>query len=89
MLKIVNYFDTIHYLYIHPSTHPIFSSWEMLSLYHQINFVKDQQDDITAKLHAEYLALEEEIIGLGLEVSFSLLVLDLLLQQITNFQSVL
>ena len=60
----------------------------LLFLNHQINFVKDQQDDITAKLHAEYLALEEEIIGLGLEVSFSLLVLDLL-QQITNFQSVL
>ncbi|XP_040004118.1 coiled-coil domain-containing protein 148-like isoform X1 [Xiphias gladius] len=32
----------------------------------QIQFVKDQQDDITSKLHAEYLALEEEIMGLGL-----------------------
>lgn len=46
------------------------------SFYHQINFVKDQQDDINAKLDAEYLALEEEIIGLGLEVRFSLLVLQ-------------
>lgn len=43
------------------------------SLNHQINFVKDQQDDITAKLQAEYLTLEEEISALGLEVSFSLL----------------
>lgn len=51
----------------------------VLSLNHQINFVKDQQDDIKAKLHEEYLALEEDIIGLGLEVSFSLLVLDILL----------
>ncbi|XP_028447871.1 coiled-coil domain-containing protein 148 isoform X2 [Perca flavescens] len=41
------------------------SNWEQVI--EQINFVKDQQDDITAKLHAEYLALEEEVIGLGLE----------------------
>ncbi|XP_033473488.2 coiled-coil domain-containing protein 148-like [Epinephelus lanceolatus] len=41
------------------------SNWEQVI--QQINFVKDQQDDITAKLHAEYLTLEEEIIGLGLE----------------------
>lgn len=63
----------------------------VLSLNHQINFVKDQQDDINAKLHAEYLALEEEITGLGLEVHFPLLVLDnfLLFQQITNFCSIL
>ncbi|XP_059199046.1 coiled-coil domain-containing protein 148-like [Centropristis striata] len=33
----------------------------------QINLVKDQQDDITAKLHAEHVALEEEIISLDLE----------------------
>ncbi|XP_070694645.1 coiled-coil domain-containing protein 148-like [Pempheris klunzingeri] len=33
----------------------------------QINFVKEQQSDINTKLHAEYLALEEEISGLGLE----------------------
>ncbi|XP_073329324.1 coiled-coil domain-containing protein 148-like [Pagrus major] len=32
----------------------------------QINFVKDQQYEINAKLQAEYLALEEEIICLGL-----------------------
>ena len=43
------------------------------SLNRQINFVKDQQDDITAKLQAEYLTLEEEISALGLDVSFSLL----------------
>ena len=53
----------------------VFKSF-FLSLNHQINFVKDQQEDVTAKLHAEYLALEEEIIGLGLEASFSLLVLQ-------------
>lgn len=46
----------------------------VLSLNHQIQFVKGQQDDITAKLHAEYLALEEEMMGLGLEVRFSLMV---------------
>ncbi|XP_029936132.1 coiled-coil domain-containing protein 148 [Myripristis murdjan] len=33
----------------------------------QVNFVKDQQDDIIKKLHAEYLALEEEITAKGLE----------------------
>ncbi|XP_017279986.1 coiled-coil domain-containing protein 148 [Kryptolebias marmoratus] len=33
----------------------------------QINFVKDQQDDILAKLHAEYLDVEKEILGIGLE----------------------
>ncbi|XP_034550592.1 coiled-coil domain-containing protein 148-like isoform X2 [Notolabrus celidotus] len=33
----------------------------------QINFVKDQQDYVTVRLHEEYLGLEEEIIGLGLE----------------------
>ncbi|CAJ1079275.1 coiled-coil domain-containing protein 148-like isoform X1 [Xyrichtys novacula] len=40
-------------------------NWEQVI--QQINFVKDQQNGITAKLHAEYLALEEEITGLGLE----------------------
>lgn len=50
-----------------------------LSLDHQIHFVKDQQDNITAKLHAEHLALEKEIMDLGLEVKFSLLALDILL----------
>lgn len=48
----------------------------VLFFYRQINFVKDQQDGINAKLDAEYLALEEEIIGLGLEVKFSQLVLQ-------------
>ncbi|KAG7503602.1 hypothetical protein JOB18_041787 [Solea senegalensis] len=33
----------------------------------QIQFVKDQQGEITAKLHAECVALEEEIMNLGLE----------------------
>ncbi|XP_033990583.1 coiled-coil domain-containing protein 148-like [Trematomus bernacchii] len=33
----------------------------------QIHFVKDQQDEITAKLNTEYQVLEEEIIGCGLE----------------------
>ncbi|KAI3356187.1 hypothetical protein L3Q82_017443 [Scortum barcoo] len=41
------------------------SDWEQVI--QQINFVKDQQDEINAKLHNEYLALEEDIIGLGLE----------------------
>ncbi|XP_042350644.1 coiled-coil domain-containing protein 148-like [Plectropomus leopardus] len=41
------------------------SNWEQVI--QQINFVKNQQDDITAKLHAEYLVVEEEIIALGLE----------------------
>ncbi|KAG7227516.1 hypothetical protein INR49_005331 [Caranx melampygus] len=45
------------------SEHP--SNWEQVI--QQINLVKDQQDGITAKLHAEYVALEEEILGLGLE----------------------
>ncbi|TNN84527.1 Coiled-coil domain-containing protein 148 [Liparis tanakae] len=41
------------------TAHP--SHWD------HINFVKDQQDDITAQLQAEYLDLEGEIIGLGLD----------------------
>ncbi|XP_071328451.1 coiled-coil domain-containing protein 148-like isoform X2 [Trachinotus anak] len=41
------------------------SNWKQVI--QQIHFVKDQQDDITAKLHAEYQALEEEILGLALE----------------------
>ncbi|XP_023256973.1 coiled-coil domain-containing protein 148 [Seriola lalandi dorsalis] len=45
------------------TAHP--SSWKQVI--QQIHFVKDQQDGITAKLHAEFLALEEEILGLGLE----------------------
>lgn len=45
----------------------------VLSLNYQINFVKDQQNGITAKLHAECVALEEEILGLGLEVRFSVI----------------
>ncbi len=44
---------------------------------YQISFVKDQQDEINAKLQAEYVALEEEINGLGLEVSFLPLVLNI------------
>lgn len=54
----------------------VFYFFMVLSLNHQINFVKDQQDGINAKLHAEYLALEEEITGLGLEVSVFLLIAD-------------
>ncbi|KAK1902706.1 Coiled-coil domain containing protein 148 [Dissostichus eleginoides] len=41
------------------------SDWEEVK--QQIHFVKDQQDEITAKLNAEYQVLEEEIIGCGLE----------------------
>ncbi|XP_070770144.1 coiled-coil domain-containing protein 148-like [Enoplosus armatus] len=41
------------------------SNWEQVM--QQITFVKDQQADINAKLDAECLALEEEIIGHGLE----------------------
>lgn len=40
----------------------------VLSLNHQIQFVKDQQADIIASLHAECEELEEEIMGLNLEV---------------------
>ncbi|XP_030614887.1 coiled-coil domain-containing protein 148 isoform X2 [Archocentrus centrarchus] len=46
-----------------PSAHP--SNWEQVI--QQINFVKAQQDDIIAKLDAEDLDLEEEIVSLGLE----------------------
>ncbi|XP_071769827.2 coiled-coil domain-containing protein 148-like [Centroberyx gerrardi] len=45
------------------TAHP--SNWEQVL--QQVNFVKDQQDDITEKLHAEYLALEEQITAQGLE----------------------
>ncbi|KAI4805323.1 hypothetical protein KUCAC02_009947 [Chaenocephalus aceratus] len=41
------------------------SDWEEVK--QQIHFVKDQQDEITAKLNSEYQVLEEEIIGCGLE----------------------
>ncbi|KAK5921030.1 hypothetical protein CgunFtcFv8_024770 [Champsocephalus gunnari] len=41
------------------------SDWEEVK--QQIQFVKDQQDEITAKLNSEYQVLEEEIIGCGLE----------------------
>ncbi|XP_056146061.1 coiled-coil domain-containing protein 148-like [Lampris incognitus] len=37
----------------------------------QVQFVKEQQEDISEKLHAEYLALEMEIAALGLDVSLS------------------
>ncbi|XP_029348904.1 coiled-coil domain-containing protein 148-like [Echeneis naucrates] len=45
------------------TVHP--SNWKQVI--QQIQFVKDQQDGITAKLQAELRALEEEILGLGLE----------------------
>lgn len=48
----------------------------MILTLHQIKFVRDQQDGINSKLQAEFLTLEEEITGLGLEVSISLLVVD-------------
>lgn len=48
----------------------------MISTFNQIKFVRDQQDGINSKLQAECLTLEEEITGLGLEVSVSLLVVD-------------
>ncbi|XP_036965011.1 coiled-coil domain-containing protein 148-like isoform X2 [Acanthopagrus latus] len=41
------------------------SNWEQVV--QQIRFVKDQQVEVNAKLQTEYLALEEEIICLGLE----------------------
>lgn len=50
----------------------------LLSLNHQIKVVKDQRDDMNAKLDAEFQALEKEINGLGLEVSDSLLIVDIL-----------
>ncbi|KAM3607700.1 uncharacterized protein V6R79_012258 [Siganus canaliculatus] len=43
------------------------SNWDQVI--QQINFVKDQQDSVIAKLNEEYLTLEEEIIGLSLEAS--------------------
>ncbi|XP_047456280.1 coiled-coil domain-containing protein 148-like isoform X2 [Mugil cephalus] len=43
--------------------HP--SDWEQVI--QQINFVKDQQEEITATLHTEHRDLEQEITGLGLE----------------------
>lgn len=39
-------------------------------LYQQINFVKAQQDDIIANFDEEYLDLEREIVGFGLEVCY-------------------
>ncbi|KAM3861956.1 coiled-coil domain-containing protein 148-like [Diretmus argenteus] len=50
-----------HQLNAHPS------DWEQVL--QQVNFVKDQQEDISERLHAECLALEEEISALGLEDS--------------------
>ncbi|XP_061547911.1 coiled-coil domain-containing protein 148-like [Phycodurus eques] len=41
------------------------SNWEQVQ--DQVNVVKDQQDDITAKLQEDYCDLEEEITDLGLE----------------------
>ncbi|KAM4557787.1 coiled-coil domain-containing protein 148-like [Odontesthes bonariensis] len=41
------------------------SRWKQIT--QQINFVKEQQHDITAQLHAEYLDVEEQMMGLGLE----------------------
>ncbi|XP_029559208.1 coiled-coil domain-containing protein 148 isoform X3 [Salmo trutta] len=43
------------------------SDWE--KVLHQVNFVKDQQDAINGKLHTEYLAIEEDILSLGVEES--------------------
>ncbi|XP_041857268.1 coiled-coil domain-containing protein 148-like [Melanotaenia boesemani] len=37
----------------------------------QINFVKDQEEDIIAALHADYLHVEKDIMGLGLEKYFT------------------
>ncbi|XP_026233042.1 coiled-coil domain-containing protein 148 isoform X2 [Anabas testudineus] len=45
------------------AAHP--PDWE--NVIQQINFVKDQQDGITAKLNIDYLAVEEELMGLDLE----------------------
>ncbi|KAK2839729.1 hypothetical protein Q5P01_013469 [Channa striata] len=41
------------------------SNWEQVL--QQVSFVKDQQSYITENLNAEYLAIEEEIMGLDLE----------------------
>ncbi|XP_045560411.1 coiled-coil domain-containing protein 148 [Salmo salar] len=43
------------------------ADWE--KVLHQVNFVKDQQDAINGKLHTEYLAIEEDILSLGVEES--------------------
>ncbi|XP_040924880.1 coiled-coil domain-containing protein 148-like isoform X2 [Betta splendens] len=51
------------------AAHP--SNWEQVM--QQVQFVKDQQDSITAKLDAERLALEGEITGLDLEKYLSAL----------------
>ncbi|XP_069388343.1 coiled-coil domain-containing protein 148 isoform X2 [Paralichthys olivaceus] len=49
------------------TVHP--SNWEQVI--QQIEFVKDQQDEITAKLDSECAAVEEEIKCLGLEKYFT------------------
>lgn len=41
---------------------------KIFSTHAQVNFVKDQQDAINGKLHTEYLAIEEDILSLGVEV---------------------
>ncbi|XP_041720506.2 coiled-coil domain-containing protein 148 isoform X1 [Coregonus clupeaformis] len=46
---------------------PQLADWE--KVLHQVNFVKDQQDAINEKLHTEYLAIEEDILSLGVEES--------------------
>ncbi|XP_055726674.1 coiled-coil domain-containing protein 148-like [Salvelinus fontinalis] len=43
------------------------ADWE--KVLHQVNYVKDQQDAINGKLHTEYLAIEEDILSLGVEES--------------------
>ncbi|XP_070979474.1 coiled-coil domain-containing protein 148-like [Oncorhynchus clarkii lewisi] len=43
------------------------ANWE--KILHQVNSVKDQQDAINRKLHTEYLAIEEDILSLGVEKS--------------------
>nr|XP_046188573.1 coiled-coil domain-containing protein 148-like isoform X1 [Oncorhynchus gorbuscha] len=43
------------------------ADWE--KVLHQVNSVKDQQDAINRKLHTEYLAIEEDILSLGVEES--------------------
>lgn len=45
---------------------------KIFSTHAQVNFVKDQQEDIIEKLRKVYLAIEEDTLFLGVEVRRSL-----------------
>lgn len=47
-------------------------SLKIFKTHSQVNFVKDQQEDIIEKLRKVYLAIEEDTLFLGVEVRRSL-----------------